>query len=95
MAQDTLTISDNRTNLTCNLSIEKETVRAMDLRQIKTGPEDFGLMTYDPANRRAGRSKSHRFAEHQRGWRKLPGSGQHPRRDIRQGRKDRLRYAQP
>ena len=21
----------------------------MDLRQIKTGPEDFGLMTYDPA----------------------------------------------
>ena len=25
------------------------TVRAMDLRQIKTGPDDFGLMTYDPA----------------------------------------------
>jgi len=24
-------------------------VRALDLRQIKTGPEDFGLMTYDPA----------------------------------------------
>ena len=45
----TLTITDSRTNLTYNLPIENETVRAMDLRQIKTGPEDFGLMTYDPA----------------------------------------------
>src|SRR6185295_6963391 len=25
------------------------TIRAMDLRQIKAGTEDFGLMTYDPA----------------------------------------------
>jgi len=49
MAQDTLAISDKRTNLTYSVSIEKETIRAMDLRQIKTGPEDFGLMTYDPA----------------------------------------------
>ena len=49
MTQNALTITDNRTNLTYNLPIEKETVRAMDLRQIKTGPEDFGLMTYDPA----------------------------------------------
>ena len=49
MTQNTLTITDSRTNLTYNLPIEKETVRAMDLRQIKTGPEDFGLMTYDPA----------------------------------------------
>jgi citrate synthase len=49
MTQNALTITDNRTNLTYHLPIEKETVRAMDLRQIKTGPEDFGLMTYDPA----------------------------------------------
>jgi len=49
MPQDTLTITDNRTHLTYDLPIEKETVRAIDLRQIKTGPEDFGLMTYDPA----------------------------------------------
>ena len=49
MTQSALTITDNRTNLTYNLPIENETVRAMDLRQIKTGPEDFGLMTYDPA----------------------------------------------
>ncbi|MFZ0419422.1 MAG: citrate synthase, partial [Candidatus Sulfotelmatobacter sp.] len=49
MTQDTLTITDNRTHLTYDFPIEKETVRAMDLRQVKTGPEDFGLMTYDPA----------------------------------------------
>jgi citrate synthase len=49
MAQDTLTITDNRTKQTYNLPIEHGTIRAMDLRQIKTGPDDFGLMTYDPA----------------------------------------------
>jgi citrate synthase len=49
MAQDTLTVTDNRTNRSCDLPIEKEAVRAMDFRQIKTGPEDLGLMTYDPA----------------------------------------------
>ncbi|MGA7770640.1 MAG: citrate synthase [Candidatus Sulfotelmatobacter sp.] len=49
MTQDILSITDRRTNQTYTLPIEKGTVRAMDLRQIKTGPEDFGLMTYDPA----------------------------------------------
>ncbi|MGD1082835.1 MAG: citrate synthase [Candidatus Sulfotelmatobacter sp.] len=49
MTQDTLTITDNRTNQTYILPIEKGTVRAMDLRQVKSCPEDFGLMTYDPA----------------------------------------------
>jgi citrate synthase len=49
MTQDTLTITDNRTNQTYTLPIEKGTVRAMDLRQVKSCPEDFGLMTYDPA----------------------------------------------
>ena len=46
---DTLTITDNRTQKTYTVPIEKGAVRAMDLRLIKTGPEDFGLMTYDPA----------------------------------------------
>ena len=49
MPQDTITITDNRTGQTYTLPIENGTVRAMDLRKIKTGPEDFGLMTYDPA----------------------------------------------
>src|SRR5262247_758853 len=46
---DTLSIVDNRTGKKYELPIHDGTVRAMDLRQIKTGPEDFGLMTYDPA----------------------------------------------
>ncbi len=49
MAQDTLTITDSRTKQTYTLPVENGTIRAMDLRQIKTGPDDFGLMTYDPA----------------------------------------------
>jgi citrate synthase len=49
MAQDTLTITDNRTGQNYTLPVENGTIRAMDLRKIKTGPEDFGLMTYDPA----------------------------------------------
>ena len=49
MSQNTLTITDNRTNQTYTLPIENGAVRAMDIRQIKTGPEDFGLMSYDPA----------------------------------------------
>ncbi len=47
--QDTLTVSDSRTGRTYELPIQDGTVRAMDLRQIKTGDEDFGLMVYDPA----------------------------------------------
>jgi citrate synthase len=46
---DTLTIVDNRTGKKYDLPIQDGTIRAMDLRQIKAGPEDFGLMTYDPA----------------------------------------------
>ena len=49
MPQETLTITDNRTNKAYTLPIENGTIRAMDLRQIKTNAEDFGLMTYDPA----------------------------------------------
>ena len=49
MPQDTLTITDNRTGQSYTLPVENGTIRALDLRKIKTGPEDFGLMTYDPA----------------------------------------------
>jgi len=49
MSQENLSITDNRTNQAYTVPIEKGTIRAMDLRPIKTGPEDFGLMTYDPA----------------------------------------------
>jgi citrate synthase len=46
---DTLTVTDNRTGKTYEVPIQDGTIRAMDLRQIKTGADDFGLMTYDPA----------------------------------------------
>ncbi len=49
MAEDTLTVTDNRTGETFELEIEDGTVKAMDFRQMKTGEDDFGLMTYDPA----------------------------------------------
>jgi citrate synthase len=46
---DTVTITDNRTGKKYELPIQDGTIRAMDLRQIKEKPDDFGLMTYDPA----------------------------------------------
>ena len=48
-ALETLKITDSRTGKSYEIPIEHGTVKAIDLRQIKTGPEDFGLMTYDPA----------------------------------------------
>src|SRR5437762_13966761 len=46
---DTLTVVDNRTGKKYELPVHDGTIRAMDLRQIRTGADDFGLMTYDPA----------------------------------------------
>jgi citrate synthase len=48
-AAETLSITDNRTGKSYEVEITDGTVRATDLRQIKTSDEDFGLMTYDPA----------------------------------------------
>jgi len=58
MAKDTLTIKDNRTGQEYELPIWEGTIKAIDLRQIKTGPEDFGLMTYDPAYMNTASTKS-------------------------------------
>jgi len=49
MSENSLTITDNRTGKQYQVGIENGTIRAMDLRQIKTSDDDFGLMTYDPA----------------------------------------------
>jgi citrate synthase len=49
MSEQRLTITDDRTGKSYQLPIENGTVRAMDLRQMKTDEENFGLMTYDPA----------------------------------------------
>src|SRR5687768_701027 len=49
MANETLTITDNRTGNTFEVPITDGTIKATDLRQIKVSDDDFGLMTYDPA----------------------------------------------
>src|SRR5438093_9882826 len=56
---ETLTITDDRTGKTYKIPISDGTIRAMDLRQIKAGPDDFGMMSYDPAftNTAATRSR--------------------------------------
>ena len=46
---ETLTVTDNRTGKTYELPITDGTVRAMDLRQIKVDPGEFGMLAYDPA----------------------------------------------
>jgi citrate synthase len=46
---DTLTITDNRTGKQYEIAIRDGAIRATDLRQVKAGDEDPGLLTYDPA----------------------------------------------
>jgi citrate synthase len=50
MAKDTLTITDNRTGKQYEIPVEAGgVIRAALLRDIKASPDDFGLMSYDPA----------------------------------------------
>jgi citrate synthase len=49
MGNDSLTITDNRTGKTYELPLKHGNIRAMDLRQIKSDANDFGVMSYDPA----------------------------------------------
>ena len=46
---DTLSITDNRTGKTYEVDITDETIKSMDLRQIKVNEDDFGMLAYDPA----------------------------------------------
>jgi citrate synthase len=47
--RETITVVDNRTGKSYELPIEHGAIKAMDLRNVKVGDDDFGLMTYDPA----------------------------------------------
>ena len=58
MAENTLTITDNRTGKQYEIAIESETIKALDLRKIKVADDDFGLMTYDPAFMNTASTKS-------------------------------------
>ncbi len=44
-----LQITDSRTGRSYELPVADGAVRASDLRQIKTGDDDYGLLAYDPA----------------------------------------------
>ena len=55
---DTLTITDNRTGKQYEVPIQDGTIKAVDLRQIKVTPDEFGLMTYDPAFMNTANCKS-------------------------------------
>ena len=65
MAEDTLTITDNRTGNTYEVPISYGTypeygaaIPAGDLREIKASDDDFGLITYDPGYTNTGSCKS-------------------------------------
>jgi citrate synthase len=49
MGQDTLTVTDNRTGKQYELPIKDGAISAPEFRKMKVSPDDFGLMTYDPA----------------------------------------------
>src|ERR1700722_19897042 len=46
---DTLRVTDSRTGRSYELPIVDGAIRAIDLRQIKTSDDDFGLLSYAPA----------------------------------------------
>ena len=46
---EALSVTDGRTGKTYDLPITDGAVRAMDLRQIKETPDEFGTLSYDPA----------------------------------------------
>ena len=47
--RSSLTVIDNRNGASYELPLENGAVRAMDLRKIKLNPDDFGVLSYDPA----------------------------------------------
>jgi citrate synthase len=48
-AQDSLSVTDNRTGESYDIEISDGTIKAMDFRDVKVDEDDFGLMAYDPA----------------------------------------------
>ena len=45
---ETLTVTDNRTGETYEIPIHDGTILATELRRIKSGADDFGILSYDP-----------------------------------------------
>lgn len=58
MKKDSITIIDNRTGKEYELPVWEDTIKAMDLRQIKVNEDDFGMMSYDPGFKNTAATKS-------------------------------------
>jgi len=58
MTTDSLTVTDNRTGRTYEIPISDGAISATALRQIRTGDDDFGLMTYDPGLKNTANCRS-------------------------------------
>ena len=56
--RDSLSITDNRTGKTYDIPVEHDSIRAMDLRQIKVKADDFGMLSYDAAYKNTASVKS-------------------------------------
>ena len=56
--RNSLTITDNRNGSQYEVPIQDDTIRALDLRQIKIGSADFGMMSYDPSYSNTASCKS-------------------------------------
>src|SRR3989449_10162555 len=53
-----LSVVDNRTGKSYDIPIDNGTIKAIELREIKTAPDDFGLMSYAPAFTNSAHCKS-------------------------------------
>src|SRR5687768_7931509 len=60
MPDQSLTITDNRTGKTYTVPVADGCIRAMDLRQIKTEPGDFGTTCSPSPMEKVSRSKTGR-----------------------------------
>jgi citrate synthase len=58
MSNNSLSVTDNRTGRTYEIPIENDTIKAINLRQIKVNEDDFGIMSYDPAFTNTASTKS-------------------------------------
>src|SRR3989442_9113409 len=58
MNKNTLTITDNRTSQSYEVPITDGGIRATDPRTIRSGPDDPGLLSYDPAFMNTGSTRS-------------------------------------
>lgn len=58
MAQDSLTVTDNRTGKTYEVPIRDGAISASDLRRIKLDQKDVGIISYDPALRHTATCRS-------------------------------------